>query len=231
MPNSRHADQAFFSSLVSTTDFFLVRHGESEGNAGNIIQGHMDFKLNDRGRLQANLASAWLADKGIKAMFSSPLSRARETAEIINAKLLCPRVTTDPSFKEIDTGIFSGRPLDESFRQYPEIGNLYLQSSWDAVPGAENSSSLFNRAMEAWTVLLAASKVSGNACLVTHGGFIQWLIRAVFGVKSWMPLLPTGNCCVYHLRVSPVEVGLPLVQWKHLNHDPSAHVPKATPVF
>ena len=66
----------------------------------------------------------------------------------------------------------------------------------------------------------------GDVFCVTHGGFIQWLVRVTFGVEdSWMPLFPTGNCGVFELEVVPHDGGAYRL-WRSLNFLP---VPPATP--
>ena len=63
----------------------LVRHGESEGNTRRIMQGSLDMPLTEAGREQARLVAARLASMPIAAVYSSPLSRAFETAQVIAA--------------------------------------------------------------------------------------------------------------------------------------------------
>lgn len=230
---SELAGQEFFQALRGPTDFYLVRHGESEGNALNIIQGHLDYPLNDSGRTQASAAGDWFRDREISAAFCSPLKRALETAELIAAKLSAGPVVTDHAFKEIDTGIFSGKSMEENARSHPEDFRRYLQSSWEGVPGAERKADLYGRAMDAWRLMRDRSLEGEGAILaVTHGGFIQWMVRAVSGTREWMPLYPTGNCGVFHLRCTPNATGeLPLLQWKLLNFEPDFGVKRAKPVF
>ncbi|HET9599219.1 MAG TPA: histidine phosphatase family protein, partial [Anaeromyxobacteraceae bacterium] len=64
---------------------YLVRHGESAGNVDPALRRGDDPPLTERGRAQAARAAAALAGKGVRAVFSSPLRRARETAGAIAA--------------------------------------------------------------------------------------------------------------------------------------------------
>ncbi|RPI31749.1 MAG: histidine phosphatase family protein, partial [Chloroflexota bacterium] len=68
-----------------TYHLILLRHGESVGNANGVYQGQADFELSDLGRRQAQaLAERWVAEeKTFDLVISSPLLRARQTAEII----------------------------------------------------------------------------------------------------------------------------------------------------
>jgi probable phosphoglycerate mutase len=54
------------------------------------------------------------------------------------------------------------------------------------------------------------------AC-VTHGGFIQWLVRATFGCRSWMPLLRASNCGIFELVAGPNDSRPAYLQWKQLD--------------
>src|SRR5581483_12433051 len=88
------------------TTLLLVRHGETDWNSERRWQGHADEPLNETGRAQAREVADELADRSIDAVYSSDLSRARETAEIIAARLGLS-VTTDARLGEVDVGDWS----------------------------------------------------------------------------------------------------------------------------
>src|SRR4030066_2591894 len=87
----------------------LLRHGQSQGNFEGRHQGQADFPLTDLGRQQTNaLVDRWKAEKKeIDLIISSPLMRARETAEIIATVLGIPLVF-DPLWMERDNGLMAG---------------------------------------------------------------------------------------------------------------------------
>ncbi len=226
-------DGAFFAPLEAETRFLLVRHGQSEGNARRIIQGKLDLPLDEVGRAQAATAGAWLARQGVEAVVSSPLARAAETARIIAAACGLGKPESHACLAELDTGMFSGLSLDEARERFPGPYAEFEHRSWDGVPDAEPAEALYARATLAWALLrdLAVSGAGTIAC-VTHGGFIQWLVRATFGCRSWMPLLPTGNCGVFELLAVPTGGGRPAyLQWRLVNHQPAASVQAVAPVF
>jgi broad specificity phosphatase PhoE len=227
------ADSRFFSVLREETRFYIVRHGQSEGNARSIIQGRRDFHLDEAGRAQAAVAGTWLASQNIGTVLASPLVRAAETGRIVAAACGLPQPRLDRTLMEIDTGMFSGISLDEARVRFPDVYAAFSHQSWDGVPDAEKSGSLFERAMSAWGILrdVALSGERGIAC-VTHGGFIQWLVRATFGGRMWMPLLPTSNCGVFELLVTPTVAGYPAyMQWRLLNYQPAGGLSSLPPVF
>jgi probable phosphoglycerate mutase len=84
----------------------LVRHGESTGNADGLLLGRMDAALTERGLAQARTLGPWVA--GASRVISSPLARARDTAEALGTGL---PVEIDPRWIEVDYGEFDGRPL------------------------------------------------------------------------------------------------------------------------
>jgi broad specificity phosphatase PhoE len=213
------ADSLFFSSLRQETHIYIMRHGQSEGNARRIFQGALDLPLDDSGRAQAQAAGRWLARRGIGAILSSPLARAAETARIAAAACGLGESVCDPIFSEIDVGIFTGMSYEEARERYPAMFRAFEAESWDAVAGAEKSEALYERAMGAWAILRDRA-LSGEASLacVSHGGFMQWLVRATFGCRSWMPLLHTANCGLFELVVRPSGEGPAYLQWRRLNY-------------
>lgn len=85
----------------------LIRHGESTGNAAGLLLGRLDAPLTDRGRAQA--LSLRPAVAGAVRIISSPLARARATAEALGTGL---PIEVDERWVEVDYGEFDGRPLD-----------------------------------------------------------------------------------------------------------------------
>jgi broad specificity phosphatase PhoE len=89
------------------TTFLLVRHGETDWNADGRLQGHTDRPLSDYGRRQAQRLAEELEGEQLEAIYSSDLSRARETAEIVGERLALP-VELDPDLREKDWGNWEG---------------------------------------------------------------------------------------------------------------------------
>ena len=89
------------------TTLLLVRHGETDWNADGRLQGHTDRPLTDFGRRQARDLAAALAGEDLTAIYSSDLTRARETAEIVAERLGLP-VVLDRDLREKDWGNWEG---------------------------------------------------------------------------------------------------------------------------
>ena len=89
------------------TTLLLVRHGETDWNAEGRLQGHTDRPLNAHGRTQAKDLAERLAGEGADAIYASDLSRAKETAEILGARLGLP-VVIDADLREKNWGNWEG---------------------------------------------------------------------------------------------------------------------------
>lgn len=157
----------------------LLRHGESVGNAESRWQGQADFPLTDKGREQARaLAARWMREKlQFDYVISSPLSRARETAEIIASELNL-KVEHDPLWLERDNGEFSGLTAQEVRQNFvhPEFHSPYDPVGSDG----EGDWELFLRAGQALHSLL--KRDPARYLIVSHGGLLNQFMHAVVGV-------------------------------------------------
>ena len=195
----------FFAGLKTTVDFYIIRHGQSEGNAVQILQGRGEYPLSETGRLQAaargRVMKDLLADNGRTLVFSSPQSRARETALIIAEEAGLPEPVFIDELMEMSLGIWTGKAWDE-VRNDAYWADFQVRS-WDAVPEAESSAALYDRALIAWAALRDRACGAGKVIAVTHGGLIQWLLKSTFRCRSWFPLFPISNCGQFKLCVKP----------------------------
>ncbi|MDA8409193.1 MAG: histidine phosphatase family protein [Treponema sp.] len=232
-PEPGLAGAEFFSLLKEPLRVLLVRHGESEGNARQIVQGRLDLPLNARGRSQAAALAPWIAAQGPEAILASPLLRAAETAHILFGG--CeprPRLRAEALLAELDAGPFTGLSLDEAALRHPEAHASFLRKSWDGVPGAEASVELYARALRVWE-LLREEGIGGARVVVavTHGGFLQWLIKATLGSKSWFPLFPMSNCGLSELVAMPQSGGGVLLTWKRIDWQAPGVAAAVQPLF
>ena len=101
------------------TIIFLARHGESDWNVEKRFQGHSDRPLTERGREQAHALADLVASEKIEAIYTSPLSRARETAEIVAARAALEPLAL-PELREVDTGSWSGLSRVDVEARFPD---------------------------------------------------------------------------------------------------------------
>lgn len=157
----------------------LLRHAQSEGNAQGVLQGQSDFPLSETGVQQAEaLARRWRKDRVLfDCILSSPLSRARQTAEIIAAALGAP-LELNKDWMERDNGQIAGlRPeeIDERGLRPPFV-HLYQPIGMDG----ESQWELFLRAGRAVQDLL--HRPPGKYLVVSHGGILNLAMYAILGI-------------------------------------------------
>lgn len=154
----------------------LVRHGQSEMNSMNILQGQEgDTPLTGLGREQARKIAGQLKRRRFDAIVTSDLKRAMETAEIISRELHLPIAEYSPLLRERKFGDWVGGDLDEVMAKHPLIvpsGEFGIHH--ESPPAGESLSQFVRRAREAQEHLL--NTYPGKKLLiVTHGGMIQAL--------------------------------------------------------
>ncbi len=102
----------------------FLRHGQAKNNTERILAGITEgVPLTDTGIKQAEHTAQLLADMNISAIYSSPIERAKHTAEIAG-KHNSLDVTIDDRLNELDMGKFTGMPYDEIFKSY---GNVFMK--------------------------------------------------------------------------------------------------------
>ncbi len=100
------------------TILYLVRHGQSDWNAANRFQGHVDRPLTDLGRTQAEALARELASIALEAIYSSPLRRALDTATAVAAGRDL-EVVADDGLREVDVGSWAGLTRAEVEERFP----------------------------------------------------------------------------------------------------------------
>src|SRR5262249_36181982 len=160
---------------------WLVRHGESTWNSVNRFQGGLDAPLSPRGRAQAAALAAGLASTRFHALYTSPLSRARETARACGAAVDFDPVPID-DLREIGLGAWEGLTLETVLAQQGDHYRRWLAAPVDhPPPGGEPMTGLARRVRAALDALCARHP-EGRVLVVSHGGAISsalcgWLGR------------------------------------------------------
>jgi probable phosphoglycerate mutase len=149
----------------------LARHGETAWNKDRRFQGQQDVELNDTGRAQARELAELAAGQGFVALYSSPLVRARETAEIVGAALgLEPQV--DERLKEFDVGDWQGRYKPDIADADPEGWAAFGAAGEDfRFPGGESLRDLQERVIAALVDITQRRDLP--ALVVCHRGVIR----------------------------------------------------------
>jgi broad specificity phosphatase PhoE len=152
------------------TTILLARHGETDWNRDGRFQGHADPPLNRTGRAQAVELSVALMAEELAAVYSSPLRRALETAEVVAASHGLEPVQVD-SLREVDVGSWSGLTRAEIEQRFPEQFARWRDhgQGWE---DGETYEEMGTRAVAA-LLELAASHEGERVLAVTHGGPIR----------------------------------------------------------
>lgn len=177
--------------MAGSNEVLLVRHGETDDNAADRFQGRRDTLLNERGREQSRALAQRLRGEGLRAIYTSPLRRARATAEIV-ADALGLEPVVDERLIEADTGEWSGLLTAEIVAMAAsEYARWRAADPSFRFPGGE---SVAEQTARMTAALAEVARGPLPALVVTHGGSI----RAVDGIAR-----PAGgrveNCTVYRL--------------------------------
>ena len=193
-----------------TTTILLIRHGQTDWNLIRRAQGHVDQSLNDTGRWQSERLSARLASWPIRAIYSSDLRRASETAAIVGREHSLTPVL-DAAFRERNGGIFEGHTAEEQRRLYPDEMRAFLQHG-HSPPGGESNLDLARRATPALERIAAAHQGEMIA-LVSHGGTLRVIIAYLLGlpVGRKAPLRVSGNTGLTIVDISETERAITLL--------------------
>ena len=163
--------------------FFLVRHGATEPHSGKVVMGKYDAHLSDAGRAQMLSAGETLKayKPEAKALYCSPLRRARDSAALVNRALGLP-MTEVPDFSEISLGAWDGRLIADVMREYPREyarrGEYLMSYRFD-----EESESFYmvqHRVRAALNGILRADS-SRDILIVSHAGVIKCLYGLLHG--------------------------------------------------
>jgi broad specificity phosphatase PhoE len=161
------------------TTIFLARHGESDWNVEKRFQGHTDRPLTERGRDQAHALADLVAAEKIDAVYTSPLSRARETADIIAARAGLDPVVL-PGLREVDTGSWSGLSRADVEARFPE-GFARWRSGGSGWEDGETYEQMAERVIGALRTI-AEGHPDGRVLVISHGGPIRAIHAAAEGV-------------------------------------------------
>jgi phosphoserine phosphatase len=165
------------------TTLFLVRHGQTGWNKEQIFRGTKDIPLDEAGRGEARRVGERLKGEEIKAVYSSPLSRAKETAESI-AGFHSLKVQVLTGLTDLNFGGWEGRSLEEVKRQYPDLYQQWLQTPHDVIfPGGEGLDAVSSRAMRVIEEIIERHPRK-TVALVSHRVVLKVLICALLGLDN-----------------------------------------------
>ena len=190
---------------MSLINIYLARHGETEYNRQNKIQGRgIDASLNETGLQQARGIAGYLQDTSIDKIISSSLKRSIETAEEVARKKDLTLVSHS-DLDEMDFGILEGRPISDIKSDLQELHQRWEKGDVDhCCDGGESPAVVFDRANKRAQRVLEQD--FDNLLFVLHGRLLrillsQWLN---YGLHQ-MHRIPHSNGALYHLQWNKLE--------------------------
>lgn len=202
------------------TTLYIVRHCQSGGNIGGRFQGRFDADITPAGEQQLDLLSLRFRNEPLDAIYSSPLLRARKTAEAVGRFHSLP-IQIDEGLVEMDVGQMENLKLSEIGEKFPEVAK-----NWDRspdlcqFPGGETMAQVYDRVNAALDRIIRENQ-GKTVFLATHGGVIRNLYaRISFGsIKGLRESAVFGNT-----GVSVLEAEDGKLTWKLVNDQ--SHLPE-----
>jgi len=205
---------------------FLIRHGRTAWNREEVFRGTADVPLDDVGRKEAKFLARRLKEEALRVIYTSPLSRARETAEII-ASECGTAVEVSEGLLDLDFGLWQGLSVEEVKGRFGDLYQRWMEAPHEvSFPGGEDLEAVRERAMGMVEDLKGRHRGEVVA-LVTHRVVLKVLICSLLGLgldAFWRVAQGTaalnafewkGNCWVVrllndtcHLRSLKGEGGL-----------------------
>ena len=181
---------------------YIIRHGQTVMNRRRVLQGRSDAALDDAGIEQARRAAAGLSDIPFDRVYTSPLKRAIQTAEIVATDV---RPVIDDRLIEMDYGPYEGADLNHL---PPEILTFFRDFVRNPAPeGMETLASVVGRV---GAFLEDIRGVGGNILISTHAvamkGILEYLTPGSNGAY-WSKYI--GNCAVYAAENGDGKIGIP----------------------
>lgn len=181
---------------------YIIRHGKTELNKSNVLQGRSDYPLNDEGIKQVEEAAYILKNVTFDYVFSSPLIRSVRTAEIVVPQ---SSIQIDERLIEMDYGSYEGVNLMNPPAEIQKFFSDFVHN--EAPEGMEQLSSVVDRAGK---FIEDIRKLSGNILISTHAiamkGLLEYLTPDSHG-SYWSKYI--GNCDIYVADNKDGQISVP----------------------
>jgi probable phosphoglycerate mutase len=165
-------------------EIYLIRHGETELNRGGIFRGRLDVPLNENGLIQADYLGDVLKNRSFDTIYSSPLSRATQTAKgIIKKNNNPPEIKINKAFHNIDLGEWQGQAKSNIEKSAPAKFRQWIENPEKLeIPGGE---SILDVRERAWNELQRIVGSEGDTiAIVTHRSVLKCILGAVMGLRD-----------------------------------------------
>lgn len=174
------------------THIYFIRHGETDWNKEGRFQGHSDIPLNEAGTQQAEQLADYLQNHPLAAIYTSDLSRARQTGEII-AKHHGLSAQSYPEFRERHGGEWEGKYYTEIEAVYPNWRHARMTGG---VYGLESTADVQKRMLTRLLLLLEQHQ-GEQIVIVAHGACLRALFTLLAEDENW-DTTRLGNTSITH---------------------------------
>lgn len=190
--------------MPQPTRLYLIRHGQSAGNAEGRFGGHGPTPLSELGQRQAEITCEVLAKEGVSAIYSSDLFRAVQTAEPL-AKLVNLPIVKTSAFRERNVGVLEGLTFDESKETFPkDYYALVNRNIHHVITDGESYRHLLRRSIgRLWDIL--RDNQGEKVAIFSHTGAICFLTLHLMGAihrsTKQTPWIVTSNCGINRFEI------------------------------
>ena len=181
-------------------ELLVIRHGQSEADILNVIEGRADYSLTELGYRQAELMADWVANYIIiDKIISSSLKRAKQTAEKLAAIANAP-VEYDDYLMEWNNGLIAGLSHIEANEKYPPPVKRFPHTT---MYEQESYIEFRARAETVLSRILNEHQPDSKIAIISHGGMINRLFQSFLCLPvNTNVSINSGDTCVHHWRVS-----------------------------
>ncbi|MCK5900782.1 histidine phosphatase family protein [bacterium] len=171
---------------MKETQIILIRHGETEWNSQQRMQGHSNSDLSSVGQAQIQALGQWMKNVPFDHIYSSDSLRAKQTAEAIT-QFSGHELKIDLRLREKNLGVFEGLTSEEARERHPEVFRLFKTAgSKYVIDEGESTQQLQDRALEIVDEI-RIKHPEERVLLVTHGGFIRVVMKHSLGLSLETP--------------------------------------------
>ena len=171
---------------MKETEIILIRHGETEWNSQQRMQGHSNSDLSSIGQAQIQALGQWMKNAPFDHIYSSDSLRAKQTAEAIT-QFSGHELKIDLRLREKNLGVFEGLTSEEARERHPEVFRLFKTAgSKYVIDEGESTQQLQDRALEI-VEEIRIKHPEERVLLVTHGGFIRVVMKHSLGLSLETP--------------------------------------------
>ena len=196
---------------------YMIRHGQTDWNLAGKIQGKTDVPLNEEGRAQARFLAEAMKSRPAAKVFTSPLKRARETAQAVAEALEAPLLLV-PEFEEVDFGLWEGLTWQQIGERYPKEYAGWRREPVEHPPvGGEGRESASLRAKRGLEILFEKSG-GEDAALVAHGAILAYIRDALFENQEKPPEQIVKNASITTIEYDTAGKRAKILETNVTNH-------------